>query len=214
MNYFEIGDSIDSKIIGHYPQTKLKRGYTRMHPHQFPDFVPDYELILHDKAYKTNKIYRAGASFGMIIDSKFREVISKFKLPKHHFYPVKVHHKNAILQYFWLHFIVDDFWEYLDKDKSYGAVENIQDIRNIVVEKKIPILSNDQIISEESKYKIPLRLMIGELVMKKGFPNYDLYQTRAINYRTMISEKLKNALLAEGLTGFELKPFPKFSVEE
>ncbi|WP_034229693.1 hypothetical protein, partial [Aquimarina pacifica] len=97
-------------------------------------------------------------------------------------------------------------------EKSYGEVISSK-TTEITIEKKIPILSREQILSEKRKRKLG-SLRLGKIVMKKGFPNYDLYQTNCLGHHTIISENLKNALLEEGLTGFELKPFPKFSVEE
>ena len=53
MNYYTINTSDDLKVIGHYPQTKLRidkgdnvrvDGYLAMRANNFPDFAPNYKL--------------------------------------------------------------------------------------------------------------------------------------------------------------------------
>ena len=48
--------------------------------------------------------------------------------------------------------------------------------------------------------------------MKKDFPKYDLYETRSINYITIISEPLKQVFEKENIKGMEIKPFEKFQL--
>ncbi|WP_025743591.1 hypothetical protein [Aquimarina pacifica] len=218
--FYSIAGSSELKTIGFYPQAEYKKGYNprrngsfSFRGHEFPDFVPNLELQIHDKAFLTDYINFLVLPFGMVVSKKMKVVLDKHILPKHHFYKTKVYHRNNIYEYYWLHFIVDDFWEYLDKEKSYGEVISLN-ITELTVEKKVPIQSREQIIFEGKKYRVPKVLSLGKIIMKQNFVKYDLYQLQTISYNTIISENLKNALLEEGLTGFELKPFPKFRVEE
>ena len=212
--------SDDLKIIGHYPQTKLRTdegddvridGYLAMKSNEFPDFVPNYKLDLHSKAKPTNFLPKSPASFGWIVDSKLKTILENHKLPKLHFYKIKVYHKDTILDYYWLHYIIDDFFKFIDKDNSYGEVFEFKAPLETVVEKKFPIYSWDQVLKEEKKYKFN-RTRIGKIVMKKDFPKYDVYETRSINFISIISESLKQVLEKENITGMEIKPFDKFTV--
>ncbi|WP_024770552.1 hypothetical protein [Aquimarina macrocephali] len=221
MKYYSINNvSDDLEIIGHYPQLALKRGYNptlsdsykQVKANNFPDFVPNLELELHPKANPTDFLPRVGPYFGIFVNEKMKDVLENHNLPRHHFYPIKIFKSDIALNYFWLHYIVDDFWNYLDIESSYAELKKMVDPVTYVVDKKIPIQSRDQIIKEDYKQKGTDILAIGQIKMKRGFPKYDLYQVDCLSYNTIISEALKEALLTEGLTGFETKPFDRFEV--
>ena len=94
MKYYSINKvSDDLKAIGHYPQLEFRKGYNpnkngcwNVERNNFPDFIPNYELELHPKAKPTNFLPIYSIGFGMIVDKNLKEVLSNFKLPKHHFY--------------------------------------------------------------------------------------------------------------------------------
>ncbi|WP_111626043.1 hypothetical protein [Gelidibacter algens] len=158
--FYSISRSDSINEIGHYPQADLKKGYNprknghfMVKPYEFPDFIPNLELELHPKAIPTNYLdSTAGLMNGFILDKKFKELISSFMLPKHYFYPIKVFQSNLLLDYYWFHFIVDDFWEFIDTEKSSAEVVYMETPTKIAVEKTIPVLSNDQIINDKKKY--------------------------------------------------------------
>ena len=222
MKYFSVSISDNLEMIGHYPQTKIKTeqgddvrvdGYLAMRYDKFPDFVPNYKLELHPKAIPTNFLPNSPASFGWVVDSKLKIILESHELPKHHFYPIKVYHKNQILDYYWLHYIIDDFFEFIDKKKSYGEVFEFTSPFETIVEQTFPILSWDQVlkVKKSNKYN---RTRIGKIIMKKNFPKYDVYETRCISYSQIISQKLKEVFEKEGITGMEIKPFDKFIIDE
>lgn len=221
MNYYIINPSDDLKVIGHYPQTKLRvdegdnvrvDGYLAVRAYEFPDFTPKYKLILHPRAKPTNFLPKSPASFGLVVDKKLKFILENHKLPKHHFYKIKVYHKDIELEYYWLHFIVNDFWKFIDHNTSYAEYFKYDNPLKVKVLDKIPIINNNQIMEETKKYDYG-SLRIGKVVMKNDFPQYDLYETQCINYITIISETLKHSLEKEGITGMEIKPFDKFELQ-
>ena len=190
MKYYTINPSDDLKVIGHYPQTELRtdkgdnvriNGYLAMRPDIFPDFVPNFKLNLHPKATPTNFLPTSPASFGWIVDVKLKSILENHTLPKHHFYKIKVFYNEQILDYYWLHYIVDDFYKFVDKDNSYGEVIEIKTPFETTVKSTFPISSWEQVLNEKKKHKFN-RTRIGRIVMQNKFPEYDLYQTRSINY--------------------------------
>ncbi|MHA7056064.1 hypothetical protein ACWGOQ_0002520 [Aquimarina sp. M1] len=214
MKYYNIGISDDLEIIGYYPQTELKKGYNPrrngcfdVNNHSFPDFVPNYELELHSKAFPTGFLPRAGASFGMIVNEKTKRVFQEHILPPHAFYPMKVYHNEIILKYYWFHCIPNDFWRLIDAENSFAEVFNFK-TRTVV--RKILINSRDQIINEIKKNKYPLTLRLGNLKMNSDFFNYDFYKIDAFNHK-IISKRLKNALEAADVTGHITTPFDKIT---
>ena len=217
--FFRISHNHDLNIIGYYPQTDIAKGYNpisnnghrNVKRYEFPDFVPNYELELHPKAKATSLLPKVGPSFGLVVDGNFKEILSKHKLPPHHFYKIKVYQKDRILDYYWFHYIVDDFWEFVDKEKSYGEVYSVK--RNIyTIYEKVNIISKDQIIELRRNLVLP-KMFSAKTIMKTTFPNYDLYETELTN-TMFLSAKLKLAIEEAGLTGMVIKPYDKVEIQD
>lgn len=221
MKYFLIGASDNINVIGHYPQTELRNSYNpslpnshrQVHPHNFPEFDPNLELTLHEKAIPTDFIEKSGASFGMIINAKFKNIIEQFNLPPHRFYPIKVFQKGHLLDYYWFHYVVDDFWKYLDKENSKAVIfddnKNFEAIQNLSLDLDPEEYKNLEYF--ELPYNQHLRWE--QISFKPDFPNYDLYQTKSFGLDTFLSHKLITALEDAGITGFETKPYDKIICE-
>ena len=221
MNYYQISMTSDLNIIGHYPQTKLRTdqgdnvrvdGYLAMKAYKFPDFIPNYKLELHPKAKPTNFLSKGPVNFGWIVDGKLKRILESYKLPKHHYYKIKVFYKTEVLDYFWLHYIVDDFWDFLNTENSYCEVFSKKTPFEVQIDKVFPILSKEQVIEEKKKYRLG-RTRIGKITMKSNFPKYDLYETDIYSH-TIISHLMKSHLEKENITGIEIKPFDKFIIDE
>lgn len=221
MRYYYLSRSDNLNIIGHYPQTKLRKGYNprlsdshwQVKKYEFPDFIPKLELELHKNAIPTDYLHFINLNHGLIVSKKMKETLEKFQLPRHHFYPISVYHKGNLLDYYWMHYIIDDFWDLLNNTKSYAEIKKMIDPITFSVESKVPILSREQIINEKYSLEHTKIIVIGNIEMKTTFPNYDFYQIDCLSYNNIISQSLKESIIYEGLTGFEAKPYDKFSVE-
>ncbi|MCL8009451.1 hypothetical protein M8845_18670 [Gelidibacter japonicus] len=219
MKYYTVEMSDNLSVIGHYPQGEYKKGYNpkengsfNVQINEFPDFVPKLELELHKKAKPTDCLSFLGLPFGMIISEKMKETLKKHNTPKSHFYPTKIYHKNQVLNYYWFHYVIDDFWEFIDKNNSYGVVLNINS--SFTLKRKIPVISKEENKKEILNHEANTIKRIGKITMKKEFPKYDFYITNFIESRKIISESLKNTIEKKGLTGMEIKLFDKFSINE
>lgn len=217
MRYFELNKSSELSEVGNYPQTDFRKGYNpRMNgcfnvkSNEFPDFVPNYELQLLDDAILTDFVSHVGPGFGFVINKRVKDILSNFKLPRHHFYPTKLYVKDKEISYYWFHYIIDDFWKYLDTEDSFAEVFSISKGKR-KSEKTFRILSSEQAVRERKMHQ-PNLSCFKKIKMAKKFPKYDLYQTRGVSYISIISEDLKDALNSENVTGIEIKPFPQFVV--
>lgn len=219
MKYYNFNNSDNLSIIGHYPQTSLAKGYNpivnnghrNVEPDKFPDFLPNYELDLHSKANATDFLPRVGPGFGMVVNNKFKEILANFKLPNHHFYKMKVYQKNQILDYYWLHYIVDDFWGWLDREQSEAVIFDHK--KDFEVVNSIDLnLSLDEIKKLKKGFPYNLHVRWNKIVFKKGF-SYDLYQAKDVQLLEFISEDLKNALKETNITGIDVKLNDKIFVQ-
>lgn len=218
MKYYTINwdyDNID--VIGDYPQVTLRKGFNPGPPHgfwevqhyEFPKFIPELELDLNQKAKPTNYL-EDYTSFGMIINENFKEILKQFNLPKYAFYPIKVYYKGELLNYYWFHYIAD-IWEYINIEKSSLEVYKKFEFE---IDKVIPMpskLSEFKVI--EKSLPRQKELMIHKIVFKDNFPKYDVFNLSQLGYPpNLISERLLNALLKAGMTGFVTIPFDKISL--
>ncbi|RAV28332.1 hypothetical protein [Sinomicrobium soli] len=219
MRYYSIGVSDDLKIIGYYPQLKFKEGYNPSLPegyynlpiHHFPDFVPNLEYELHKDASPVNILPPYPGRFAFIIDEKVKNILEKHCLPPHTFYPTKVFHNDKVLQYYWFHYIPNDFWELIDNKNSFAYVYQIKKATFTKI-MEIPIISKEQILNEQKKYTGLTPISLGKLKMSVEFCKYDFYLTGAFNH-TIISERLKKALEENNVSGYKAKLFDKISFE-
>lgn len=216
--YYSYSFSNDLKVIGHYPQVSLKKGYNPRLPEShwqvkkdvFPNFCPKLELELHDKAIPTDYLHFSDLN-GIIISGKFRKILELHKLPRHRFYHIKVYHHNILLEYYWFHYIIDDFWNSINKKESYAEIVNINTFPNI--EGKIPIISKDQILLDKKKYKTPYHLRVGKIQMISQTKAYDFYEIQGLGYHIVFSEELVLNLRKNEITGLIFSAFEKFNID-
>ncbi len=217
MKYYSTEMSDNLEIIGHHPQAEYRKGYNprkngsfNIKVNEFPDFVPHLELQLYQKSVPTDYLSVLGLPFGMIISERLKNIFEKYKLPRHHFYKTKVYYETKILDYYWFHYIIDDFWDHIDKENSYGEILNIGD--TFSVKRRIPAISKEQNKKEVITREEHCIKKIGKIVMHKNFPKYDLYKTQFIESKTLVSIDLKKALEENNITGIEITPFERFEV--
>ena len=55
---------------------------------------------------------------GYIVSERVKEIFEKHNLPSHAFYPAKIHSGDLSKDYYWFHFFNNDFWNWVDREKS------------------------------------------------------------------------------------------------
>jgi hypothetical protein len=216
VNYYKIWNSGDINEIGHYPQTKLNDGYNPTLPNshwqveanKFPDFTPNYELKLYKNAFPTDYLDADSKPTGIFISRKLKELIQNFRLPPHKFYKIDVFQNEKKLDYYWLHYIVDDFWEYVDLEKSTAKVYHLVNKKYSEI---IPITSLNKIEDMKSNLERGFKLALDKIIFKAELP-YDLFKISNIIYEpVIISELLRDEMRNHKITGFEAKIFTPIS---
>lgn len=205
-------------VIGHYPQVQFKKGYNPTLPYShrqvkgntFPKFSPELELEIDKKAKPTNYLERTSPSFGFLVDKSFKDILEKHNLPAHAFYPIKVYHNNILLDYYWFHFIVDDFWVYLNLEESSGRIHRTGKID--MVKEMVHFESRSQVRAIKKNLGFEYKMRADKLVFNQNFPLYDVYQVKDIEWHDLISERLKMALEEAGMTGFRAIPFDRLYI--
>ena len=218
--YYSIGRSDDNKVIGHYPQTELKKNPTKgkhydyfdLRNDQFPLKEPYFELELLKKAKPTNFLHQFIGLPGWIVDDKLKSILENYNLPSHRFYPVLVHQGNKTFHYHYFHFVIPDCWEFVNKRKSYGEIIKMEG-GEIILDKNISVNSEREMIEEIKNYKFPFNIRMGKVFMVKEFNNYDLYFINYFSMVTVISERLKSKIEEENITGIKMTPWDRIIIE-
>ena len=217
MKYFIISDSDSIQEIGYHPQTDLNPGYNptlnnacyKMSSGSLSDYDPHVELRLHNKSKRTNFIDKsAGLTFGIVIDERFKNILTKFKLPKHKFYPISVFHKDRVYEYYWFHFLCKDIFNFIDKEKSTLKIVNI---RGFVVEKIVEFpKTTEALISIKEMLPYNKEMFFNEVYFTEDYPNYDVLRFSSAEGQfltCLFSERLVNALKKENISGFNARHF-------
>ena len=211
MKYYTFFNTDDLSIIGDYPQIEKSENYDLSSPqsywnvfwNKFPEFDPIYSVKIRNKGKGTNLLHALPGFQGLVIDDKLKDLISKFKLPPHRFYPVEVLHHNRELKYNWFHFI-NSFLSYIDFEKT--TFELFQKWPFTVLE-VFQVSSVDQLHKLQEELNFEKDIHIKQLVLLNSFPNYDIISLRNITPLILISEELKRSLEASELKGFDFKEY-------
>lgn len=213
--YYIFDMSIDSNIVGtDFPQAyKFIKGYKPngtqaifelyKYKNKFPDFIPDLSgIMLSGRAKLTDFISN---SFGAIIVSpKGKDILQRFNLCSHRFYPCTLHSRGKAYDYFWLQ-LISDYSDYVDYKRTTFVVYNFSERQgSIFVESKEEMLKKREEIKK--LYEGTNWTIWGDkIVMNSDFSkDLDLFIISLIDGNTYISEQLHNEIIKNNLTGCEL----------
>lgn len=209
MNYYILSASREEKEIGYYPQTVLAESYnpTLQYSHrkvgwnEFPKFDPIYGLALNEKAKQTDYLDAIDITTGFVISPRFKTILETCKLPPHRFYPIKVEHKGKVLEYFWFHHI-SDIYRYVDLMASSVTIFHKF---NFKVLETIKIESIEKAKKVKSSLPFDQAMRFNEIILKKDFPDYDVFDLTEIQFIPLISERLLDKLQSAKFTGYQAK---------
>ncbi len=174
-------------------------------------------------------IWGFGFIKGFLISAKAKNVFENLDLPFHVFFKVNLILPEERLEYYFLYlpatkaieninFSKSSFYQYNSSvDKSNWNINRTHECRGPIQVKSIrELYANDGQISlfkgVYEKTAIPVSNdYSGKLVIYKGFNEYDIYNLGMNNF--MITEKLKNLLIENEVTGFDIAEAP-WIVEE
>lgn len=225
--YYIADDSLDLSLIGsNYPQAySFIKGYDENAPHaicdlynyvdHFPNFTPNLDGIkLAGYAQKTDFISGGYGDCLQIISPAAKVVLEKYKLCSHRFYEMSLYIRRKMNDYFMLHYI-PDYVDYVDYRKSsFIELHNWFSERGSI----IPIVSKEDLLRKKKimKQKNSADTIWGNtIVMNDEFSNMDLdfFSLFHFDSNLYVSERLMNAIIENGLTGWEFKPATNLMIE-
>lgn len=215
MELYTISPSSDYNKVGVFHQVEsVSPGYDlhasnsvhQLTYREFPDFVPNLNyFILEKKAILTDVLSNGYISAtGFLLSSRFKSLLTEYKLPEHRFYQATLEYKGKFLHdYSWFHLATDTI-NIVDFPNS---TFNITDYFEEVIEANIGIKNNEDYISKSREVtdKNIMHLISPEKIKLKKEPELDLFLL-GFGIEIYISKRLRDRLIHEGITGLEIIP--------
>ena len=221
--YYIIKESTDSQTVGtDFPQVyKYVKEYKPNAPRalyalykfrtSFPDYIPElggFKL----SGYAKLTDFLSTPFMATLVSPKAKEVLQRYHLCPHRWYPCTIHSRKKVYDYFWLHIISDnsDFVDY--KKSTFVEYDFSRKGKTVHITSKKELLEKKQLLKEANEGK-NITIWADKIVMNYEFDKeLDLFEITRIDGSTYVSERLKNAILEHELTGYEFIPAVNFSI--
>ncbi|NOS92489.1 MAG: hypothetical protein HOP30_11240 [Cyclobacteriaceae bacterium] len=167
----------------------------------FPDFQPNLIFNLQKKAKQTDVLSNAAINAtGLLLSYKTKEILNRFNLINHKYYEVQINQKDEVVKYYWLHLCEPELINSIDYRKStfYRTEFTFR-------EEKINLSSykeyeNLKSIDKNASFGIDL----DEIYVTEKFNTHlDLFTFLPFDDKIYVSQRLKEALINENITGLK-----------
>ena len=192
-----------------YPQVqKMSPGYNyKAHNsvHALSDEVDEPNLdyfVVHNKAKLSDLLSVSVIHGGFLVSKTFKELLERFHLPNHRFYPARVYHRRKFYEYYWMH-IICNLTDEVNYEKSafkiyYNYAHNLGSIN---------VYSKEDLLEKKEKVKADnpgknVTIWGEKLYLKDSFnTSLDLFEIGTFDANTYIANRLKEEIEAQKITG-------------
>ncbi|MCR6639841.1 MAG: hypothetical protein NVV82_12900 [Sporocytophaga sp.] len=207
--YYIISNSTDSMETGNdFPQIQnVTKEYDPNGPNSVyklyehrnlnPPFVPELDSFVVRKRTKITDLQSNAfiGGRGLFLSEKFKSLLSDFNLPKHKFFKSTVIKDDDTHTYYWFHLIESDYRGKVVFEKT--KFSNWKDLKLDNYQDYLDFSEN------EDKYG---QLKANKVTLGNTFDkSLDLFMISAFDQNLYISQKLKDKIIEEKLTGIEIK---------
>ena len=209
MKYYKLSLSVEEEETGVFPQAQYgKRQFSKVRDMKFYEFAtldPNVELVLEEGANLTSFLSTI-LPFSFVVDQKVKKILEGYNLPPHRYYSVKVMDKHTVHYYYWLHVIIDDFFDVVDMTRTVLKVQYVTRPQDIIDLLKFE--DKESILKFRKRLRLGYKLKFHEIHFKDQILEYDFYQMQFVEHFGFINDKLKKHLEEEQVTGFRIRPLP------
>jgi len=181
-----------------------------------PSKLPDIGSFTLYKSSKVTDFISGGfvSQYGIVISEKVKDILIKFKLGKHQFYPLSIRHKDLIFKNYFLFKTLsraDDFINiketifYKQRKMSFDA----EDRTEAIFSNQLEI---EKFIEENKKldYENQIGIYSKQITLEHKFPKLDIfylrkYQNSADSSLPLISDRLRKEFEHNGITGVKFE---------
>jgi hypothetical protein len=218
MSYYIFKPAIDTPETGSvFPQVqKMRPGYNYQATNSvhalsrevehLPEYSPDLDyFVVNSKAKLTDLLSVAVAYGGFLISPKLKELLEKFNLPAHKFFPAKVSYKTRMYDYYWVHVICDLTNDVDYMHSTFFIYHNYsQNLGFITVSSKEDLLRKKEKLKKDNPDKT-VTIWAEKIFFQPTVINdLDLFQIGLFNSDYYISQKLKEEIINSKILGVSI----------
>ncbi|WP_373726576.1 imm11 family protein [Bacteroides heparinolyticus] len=230
MKYYIVDDSLEENVVGKdYPQAyNFIKGYNPEAPealfslyelgNRFPDYTPNIDgLMLSGYAKLTDFVSTAFSPDMFVLSDRVKTLFEAYNLCPHRFYPVGLYKRKVKQNYHMLHVLSYCYLDYIDFERSSFILKS----RSPAEKSSCPISlkSKADFMEQDSKLVQKAGVMwqtirATKIVMTPDFDKeLDFFFVFWVDTNLYISERLKNAIESNGMTGWIFTPATNLIVE-
>lgn len=219
MKYFAIQSCLNEKIIGKYPQ--VKEFIHHCNVEEESNFIDKFifekiktqpilsNVVLHSDSIQTDFIDvfgDVGFTFGYIISDKFKKVLEKFNCYGIQLFKTYIVQQNKSFDNYWQISIYDFPFQFVDFKKTTFKLKD-RDINRNVISNTISFESIDEFKMFVNTIRYPKMISFNDIFFNENM-DLDFFSLRYAEdaHKGIISERLKNELLENKVSGIEFKP--------
>ncbi|MDR1199399.1 MAG: hypothetical protein LBK94_10410, partial [Prevotellaceae bacterium] len=223
-----VKDSLDAKTVGtDFPQAyNFIKEYNPDGMHaifelykyhtEFPDFTPDLSgIMLSGRAKLTDFVSNGFTSNSKIISPRTKEILEKFNLCRHRFYDMILHVRKVPYKYYWMH-IISDYSDFVDYKETTFFEKYVFSKRGnqVKADSKKELLEKREILEKNNPGKY-VTIWGDNIVMNSEFnKELDFFEICIIDGSLYVSERLKEEIIRNNLTGLEFIPAEKLCLSD
>jgi hypothetical protein len=218
--YYKLEHSLDLKVIGSYfPQ--LQDFYGKVADCEVIDFIASYVedipniskpikvLNLKKKTKLTDFISSVMFVNGFIVSRRLREILDQFYIKKTKYFPLSIVHGNDVIKTFNFLYIASDYSSNIDFERTVFCVRDSIKNKDVKLKNIFEFKEYCKKIYEEDYFS--------EIYTEKIYVNnvsdlnVDVLCFGVFDFNYYISQKLKDRLEKENITGFEINKYIEIS---
>lgn len=218
MKYYSIQNCLNEKLMGKIPQIKefIYHCNVETDPRSIDKFIFEKieiqpilsNVILHANAKQTdfiNTYGHVGFGFGNLISDKFKQILESFNCYGFQFFKTYIIQKNEKYNNYWQTNIYDFPYQFIDFKKTVVSLKD-SITRKIILEK--PNINNfEDFQNLINSLEFPFSIYLSDISFNENM-NLDFFGIRYTEATTngIVSERLKNELEKNEITGIEFRP--------
>lgn len=218
MKYYSITNSLNTKILGHYPQVKSYKYHcdiwndSKFIEHIYftkIDFEPiTANAVLHSKSKITDLISAGGMGFTLkiLVSEELRRILDNNRKTGLQFFKSPIFYKESLIDNYWILNMYEVDMNFIDLQKSI-IVQRIRKPEGgtTLIDAKFDSL--ESFISEINDKELEGELYFKNITIKEN-THEDFFLLRYVEggAKYVVSEKLKKEIEEAGCTGIEFQP--------
>lgn len=219
MKYFAIESSLDEKLMGKIPQVKefIHHCYVDSEPKFIDKFIFEKieiqpvlsNVVLYANAKRTDFIDtygHIGFLSGCLISNKFKNILDQFNCYGFQFFETHIIQNNQKIDNYWQSNKYDFPYQYIDFRKTIVSIKD--SITRKIIFESIEINNLEDFHKKTHSLEFPKSISISNISFNK-YMNLDFFAFRFLEnggHKGIISERLKNELEKNEISGIEFRP--------